>query len=108
MAEQKGEKPTEKIKSVAIQAAHAETEPAPVRHYRAVLFQLVLLVIFGSLVLTIGASRIYLGEHWASDVVGAYLLGSLVLIGVIQFYHWGKTRFFIHQPVAAGSKQDGT
>jgi membrane-associated phospholipid phosphatase len=67
-----------------------------------------LLVIFGSLVLTIGVSRIYLGEHWASDVVGAYLLGSLVLIGVIQFYRWGKTRFFIHQPVAAGSKQDGT
>ena len=67
-----------------------------------------LLVIFGSLVLTIGVSRIYLGEHWASDVVGAYLLGSLVLIGVIQFYRWGKTRFFIHQPVAAGSNQDGT
>lgn len=65
-------------------------------------------MIFGSLVLTIGVSRIYLGEHWASDVVGAYLLGSLVLIGVIQFYRWGETRFFIHQPVAAGSIQDGT
>lgn len=60
-----------------------------------------LLVLFGSLIVLIGASRIYLGEHWASDVLGAYLLGSLTLVVIIQFYRWGKTRFFVHQPVAA-------
>ena len=59
-----------------------------------------LLALLGSLVIMIGFSRIYLGEHWASDVLGSYLLGSLTLVAIIQFYLWGKTRFFVHQPVA--------
>jgi membrane-associated phospholipid phosphatase len=60
-----------------------------------------LLVIFGALVLLVGPSRIYSGEHWASDVVGAYLLATLTLVAIIWFYRWGKTRFFVRQPVAA-------
>jgi membrane-associated phospholipid phosphatase len=56
-----------------------------------------LLVLFGSLVVLIGFSRIYLGEHWASDVLGSYLLGSLTLVATIQFYLWGKIRF-VRQP----------
>ena len=43
-----------------------------------------------------------LGEHWASDVVAGYILGSLSLILCIQFYHWGKPRFFVTQPVVPG------
>lgn len=63
----------------------------------------VLLVIFGGLVILIGPSRIYSGEHWASDVVGAYLLATLTLVVIIWFYRWGKTRFFVRQPVAAAA-----
>lgn len=59
----------------------------------------VLLALFGSLVLLVGISRIYLGQHWASDVAGAYLLGSLILVAIVAFYRWGKTRFFVSQPV---------
>jgi undecaprenyl-diphosphatase len=64
-----------------------------------------ILVFLGALVVLVGISRIYLGEHWASDVIGSYLLGTLVLVVIIQVYRWGKTRFFVHQPVAAAEHQ---
>jgi len=60
------------------------------------------LVAFGMLILLMGPSRIYLGQHWFSDVAGAYVLGSLWLALCIRVYRWGKPRFFKHQPVAAG------
>jgi membrane-associated phospholipid phosphatase len=55
-----------------------------------------LLVFLGGLVLLIGLSRVYLGQHWASDVLGSYLLGSLLLVALVQVYRWGKTRGFVY------------
>ncbi|MGB8644819.1 MAG: phosphatase PAP2 family protein [Anaerolineae bacterium] len=66
------------------------------------------LVLFGALIALVGVSRVYLGEHWPSDVLGAYLLGSLWLALTIYLYGWGKPRFFVNQPLApdAGTKSN--
>ncbi len=52
---------------------------------------------FAVLLALIGISRIYTGEHWMTDVIGGYLLGSVVLIATIRFYDWGKDRFFVNE-----------
>ncbi len=45
-----------------------------------------LLVTSAAFVVLIGLSRIYLGDHWASDVLGAYLIGGVLLGLAILVY----------------------
>lgn len=66
----------------------------------------VLIVIFGLVIGLMGLSRIYEGQHWASDVLAAYLLGSVWLAGSVWVYRWGKPRFFVNQPIAKETGRD--
>lgn len=49
--------------------------------------KIILMVLPAFLVLSIGASRIYLGAHWFTDVTAGYLLSSILLIFTINFYY---------------------
>lgn len=63
------------------------------------IWRTLFLFVAGAMIVLIGVSRIYSGEHWFSDVAGAYLFGSITLILTIRLYEWGKTRFFVRHKV---------
>ncbi len=63
-------------------------------------WRMVLLILLIGMIALIGPSRIYVGQHWASDVIAAYLLGSVWLALSIVIYRRGKPRIFVNQPVA--------
>ncbi len=52
-----------------------------------------LLLFCGAMILLVGPSRIWLGQHWFSDVLGGYTLGSALLMAAIWAYRkWEEHR----------------
>lgn len=49
-------------------------------------------IVPGLLIVLAGVSRVYLGAHWPSDVVGAYLAGGIWLMLMIEVYRRIKAK----------------
>ena len=45
-----------------------------------------------ALIFLVGTSRVYLGVHWPSDVIGGYLVGGVLLVALIWFHQTRKGR----------------
>ena len=48
--------------------------------------RMIVITICAALIVLIGPSRIFLGAHWASDVAGSYIIGTIWLFGLILAY----------------------
>lgn len=59
-----------------------------------------LLTTSAAFVVLIGPSRVYLGDHWASDVLGAYLIGGVLLGLAVVVYLPLKERGVLETPQA--------
>lgn len=55
---------------------------------RAWLARRVLLFVFAALIILVGPSRVYMGQHWASDALAGYALGFAYLLLVIEGYRF--------------------
>lgn len=64
-----------------------------------------LLAFFGLMIVLVGASRVYMGQHWASDTLAGYALGFAYLLAVIEIYRLWLQRRVASEQKAVGSKQ---
>ncbi|HET9981220.1 MAG TPA: phosphatase PAP2 family protein [Ktedonobacterales bacterium] len=66
-----------------------------VTNFRPSWLRTVAIVAFALLIALVGPSRVYLGEHWPTDVVGGYLIGALCLAPLIAGYLWAKAHLMV-------------
>src|SRR5207248_4586952 len=51
-----------------------------------------LLTLLVGLIVLVGPSRVYLGQHWFTDVLASYFLGTALLLALLAGYRRAKER----------------
>lgn len=69
--------------------------------FRKNVLSIAVLAVLAFLVITIGLSRVYLGAHWPTDTTGAYLLGWLMVAGMIEIHRTVLSHVRLNRPAAA-------
>ena len=64
-------------------------------------WRICLMIISALFVILVGPSRIYLGDHWASDVLGSYLIGGALLEVALWLYLTLRERGVLARKVKA-------
>jgi membrane-associated phospholipid phosphatase len=59
--------------------------------------RIIVIVTCAALIVLIGPSRVFLGAHWTSDVIGSYIIGTIWLL-VLIFAHQLAIRRRVHDP----------
>lgn len=57
---------------------------------KSIWIKTTIISIFLLFVFLVGVARIYSGQHWPSDVLGAYLLSIITIIPIIKLYKYVK------------------
>lgn len=63
---------------------------------------------FAAIIIWIGVSRVYLGAHWPSDVIGGYITGTLFLASLVWVDQRWRPRLEKSNPVEPVHSDSGT
>ena len=50
--------------------------------------RIAVLVVAITPIVLVGFTRVYMGQHWPSDVLASYILGSAIIVAIIQLDRW--------------------